>query len=106
MFPSKYVQASCRRCHTDAVELDGGEKYVEGMKLVERVGCYGCHRMDTYQILEKDLNNDKIDINRKTRRPGPPLERIAAKVTPDWMKKWILEPRASALRAVRAPQPA
>ncbi|HLF92566.1 MAG TPA: c-type cytochrome, partial [Planctomycetota bacterium] len=32
-------------------------------------------------------------VNRKARRPGPPLERIAAKVEPDWMKKWVLEPR-------------
>jgi cbb3-type cytochrome oxidase cytochrome c subunit len=93
MFPSKYVQASCRRCHTDAVELDGGEKYVEGMKLVERVGCYGCHRIDTYQILEKDLKNPAIDANRKTRRPGPPLLRIATKVSPDWAAKWVLAPR-------------
>ena len=93
MFPTKYVQASCRRCHVDAVELDGGEKYVEGMKLVERVGCYGCHRIDSYQILQKDLNNPAIDINRKSRRPGPPLDRIATKVTEEWAAKWIIAPR-------------
>ncbi len=93
MFPTKYVQASCRRCHTDAVELDGGEKYVQGMKLVERVGCYGCHRMDTLQILPKDVNNVAVDPNRKNRRPGPPLERIATKVTEDWAAKWVLAPR-------------
>jgi cbb3-type cytochrome oxidase cytochrome c subunit/cytochrome c551/c552 len=93
MFPSKYVQASCRRCHTEAVELDGGEKYVEGMKLVERVGCYGCHRIDTYQILAKDLQNPEINVNRKNRRPGPPLLRIATKVTPEWASKWVLAPR-------------
>ncbi len=93
MFPSKFAQASCRRCHTDAVELDGGEKYVQGMKVYERAGCYGCHRTDMYQILNKDLENSAIDFNRKTRRPGPPLERIAAKVTQDWARKWILAPR-------------
>jgi cytochrome c2 len=93
MFPSKYVQASCRRCHVDAVELDGGEKYVEGMKIVERAGCYGCHRIDTHMILPKDVNNPDTDPNRKQRRPGPPLTRIATKVTPDWAAKWILEPR-------------
>ena len=93
MFPTKYVQASCRRCHTDAVELDGGEKYVQGMKLVERVGCFGCHRMDTYQILPKDVNNVAVDANRKNRRPGPPLTRIATKVTEDWAAKWVLAPR-------------
>jgi hypothetical protein len=54
MFPTKYVQASCRRCHVDAVDLDGAPKYVQGMKLVERIGCFGCHRMDTYQIPPKD----------------------------------------------------
>lgn len=93
MFPTKYVQASCRRCHADAVELDGGEKYIEGMKLVERAGCYGCHRIDSYQILKKDLDNPAIDINKKTRRPGPPLERIATKVTEEWAAKWVLAPR-------------
>jgi cbb3-type cytochrome oxidase cytochrome c subunit len=93
MFPTKYVQASCRRCHQDAVELDGADKYIEGMKLVERVGCYGCHRIDSYQILPKDLANPAIDANRKSRRPGPPLERIATKVTEDWAAKWVLAPR-------------
>ncbi|HLY75031.1 MAG TPA: multiheme c-type cytochrome, partial [Planctomycetota bacterium] len=93
MFPTKYVQASCRRCHTEATELDGAEKYVEGMKLVERVGCYGCHRIDSYQILQKDLDNPAIDVNRKSRRPGPPLTRIATKVTEDWAAKWVLAPR-------------
>src|SRR6185295_4166662 len=93
MFPTKYVQASCRRCHTDAVDLDGAPKYVQGMKLVERIGCYGCHRMDTYQILPKDVNNVAVDANRKNRRPGPPLLRIATKVTEDWAAKWVLAPR-------------
>lgn len=93
MFPTKYVQASCRRCHTDAVELDGGDKYVEGMKIVERIGCFGCHRLDTYQILEKDLKNPAIETNRKSRRPGPPLDRIATKVTEEWAAKWITSPR-------------
>jgi len=93
MFPTKYVQASCRRCHTDAVDLDGAPKYVQGMKLVERIGCYGCHRMDTYQILPKDVNNVAVDPNRKNRRPGPPLLRIATKVSEDWAAKWVLAPR-------------
>ncbi len=94
MLPSKFVQASCRRCHSDATELDGGEKYIQGMKLVERAGCYGCHSIDSHLILPKDHENKDIEQNRKNRRPGPPLERIATKVTPDWAAKWILEPRS------------
>ncbi|HXX94725.1 MAG TPA: c-type cytochrome, partial [Planctomycetota bacterium] len=93
MFPTKFAQAACRRCHAEAVELDGGEKYVQGMKVFERAGCYGCHRTDMYQILRKDLDNPDIDSARKVRRPGPPLERIAAKVSEDWARKWIQAPR-------------
>jgi cytochrome c551/c552 len=95
MIPSKFLQASCRRCHTEAVELDGAEKYVQGMKLFERVGCYGCHRTDSYQILPKDTKGlvKSEELNRKFRRPGPPLTRIDTKVTKDWAGKWILAPR-------------
>jgi len=95
MISTKFLQSSCRRCHTEAIELDGAAKYVQGMKLFERVGCYGCHRTDTYQILPKDTKTlvKTEDLNRKFRRPGPPLTRIAAKVDKDWAAKWVVAPR-------------
>jgi mono/diheme cytochrome c family protein len=95
MIQTKFLQSSCRRCHTDRVELDGAEKYAQGMKLFERAGCYGCHRTDTYQMLPKDKDpaNPKSDPVRHARRPGPPLTRIAAKTTEDWAKKWLMDPR-------------
>jgi mono/diheme cytochrome c family protein len=93
MIPTKHLQSSCRRCHTTEVELDGGERYATAMKLYERVGCYGCHRTDTYLILPKDTSDPRSDPNRKSRRPGPPLTRISAKVGEDWALKWLLAPR-------------
>ncbi len=93
MVQTKFLQASCRRCHKEAVELDGAPKYVQGMKLFERVGCYGCHRTETYQILPKDTSNPDLAANFKARRPGPPLTRIATKVDEGWAAKWVLEPR-------------
>ena len=93
MIQSKFLQSSCRRCHKEAVELDGGDKYVTGMKLFEKAGCYGCHRTETYQILPKDTKNPHLDPNWKARRPGPPLTRISAKVDETWAAKWILAPR-------------
>jgi cytochrome c551/c552/cbb3-type cytochrome oxidase cytochrome c subunit len=93
MFPSKFIQSSCRRCHQVEVELDGAEKFVKGMKLYERVGCYGCHKTDNYKILPKDLLDLTLDPNQKYRRPGPPLTRIATKVTPDWAWNWVMGPR-------------
>lgn len=93
MIPQQLLHSSCRRCHSREVELDGAPRYVEGMKLFERVGCYACHRTDSYQILTKDVANEKLEPNRKSRRPGPPLTRIATKVTEEWAMKWILAPR-------------
>ncbi|HEX7898930.1 MAG TPA: c-type cytochrome [Planctomycetota bacterium] len=93
MIQSKFLQASCRRCHKESVELDGADKYTTGMKLFERAGCYGCHRTETYQILPKDTKNPHLDPNWKARRPGPPLTRIATKVDESWAAKWILAPR-------------
>jgi mono/diheme cytochrome c family protein len=93
MIQSKHLQSSCRRCHTTEVELDGGERYSTAMKLFERVGCYGCHRTDSYLILPKDTRDPKLDPSRKARRPGPPLTRISTKVSEDWAMKWILAPR-------------
>lgn len=93
MIQSKFLQASCRRCHKESVELDGAQKYTEGMKLFERAGCYGCHRTETYQILPKDTKNSDLNPNWKSRRPGPPLTRISTKVDEGWAAKWILAPR-------------
>ncbi len=93
MIKSIHLQSSCRRCHTNEVELDGGERYTTAMKLYERVGCFGCHKTDTYLILPKDTSDPKADPNRKARRPGPPLTRIATKVTEEWALKWTLAPR-------------
>jgi mono/diheme cytochrome c family protein len=93
MIRSKFLQMSCRRCHKDAVELEGGEKYTAGMKLFERVGCYGCHRTESYLILDKDKKNEATPEQVKARRPGPPLTRIAVKTNEAWAAKWVLEPR-------------
>ena len=103
MLPLKHVYASCRRCHTGAVELRGADEYVKGMQLYERAGCYACHRTDTYQILPKDTDGAKLDPNRKARRPGPPLTHVADKFTPEWMAKWVLHPKDFRL-ATRMPR--
>jgi mono/diheme cytochrome c family protein len=46
----------------------------------ERAGCYACHKTKGF------------DTNIRT--PGPILTRIDSKLTPDWVKTWIRNPRA------------
>ena len=45
----------------------------------ERAGCYACHKTRGFEGL---------------RKPGPSLLRIKSKLTPEWVKNWIREPRA------------
>ena len=47
--------------------------------LYERAGCYACHTTRGFQGL---------------RKPGPNLTKIGAKLTPEWVTRWIREPRA------------
>src|SRR5439155_699102 len=46
----------------------------------ERAGCYACHKTKGF------------DTN--VRKPGPILTKINAKLTADWVKNWIRNPRA------------
>ncbi len=45
MRPSKYVQASCLKCHANETNLEGGEKLDHGRRLIEQLGCWSCHKM-------------------------------------------------------------
>ena len=46
----------------------------------ERAGCYACHKTKGF------------DTN--IRKPGPILTKIDSKLTQDWVKTWIRNPRA------------
>ncbi len=93
MLPKRHAYSSCRRCHSQDVELPGGEEYTRAQTLYERAGCFACHRTDSYQILPKDTGSAALDPNRKYRRPGPPLTHVKDKVGPEFAFKWILAPK-------------
>lgn len=98
MYPSPNVYASCRQCHRETVQFDhpSAKPYNDAIQIYERAGCYGCHKTDTYPILEKDLPrlpNGAPDESKRARRPGPPLTHVADKASPDWTFNWVLEPR-------------
>ncbi len=78
MLPKQFIEASCRKCHFEQVRIPGGEKINRSLDLVERYGCYGCHKIAGFEGLPK---------------PGPSLQSIASKVTPDWTLKWLKDPR-------------
>jgi mono/diheme cytochrome c family protein/archaellum component FlaC len=80
MLPTKMTEASCAKCHKQNVFVPKAEMLNIAYATYERAGCYACHKTKGF------------DTN--IRKPGPILTRIDSKLTPDWVKTWIRNPRA------------
>lgn len=56
MYPKRFAESSCLKCHHDVVELDASEKFAEapapklmhGYNLIRKYGCFGCHEISGY----------------------------------------------------------
>jgi cytochrome c2 len=71
------VQARCNKCHMDVADVDHADHIAMGQKLFENLGCTGCHLVEGLEDLPK---------------VGPYLRRIAAKVDPSWLTRWVTNP--------------
>jgi mono/diheme cytochrome c family protein len=80
MLPKGMTEASCAKCHKQQVFVPKAERLNVAYATYERAGCYACHKTKGF------------DTN--IRKPGPILTRIDAKLTQDWVKTWIRNPRA------------
>jgi hypothetical protein len=80
MLPTKMVTANCAKCHRQNVYVPQADMLNIAYATYERAGCYACHKTKGF------------DTNM--RKPGPILTRIDSKLTPDWVKTWIRNPRA------------
>ena len=79
MLPTRYTQASCFKCHQNTSDLAGAEKINLGLTLIDRSGCNGCH----------------VSANWKSSgKSGPDLRKLNEKSHPDWVSKWIKNPRS------------
>jgi mono/diheme cytochrome c family protein len=80
MLPTKMTEASCAKCHRQNVYIPNADALNIAYATYERGGCYACHKTKGF------------DTNM--RKPGPILTKIDSKLTPDWVKNWIRNPRA------------
>ena len=81
------TQSQCVKCHRGVVEVPKAHRLNAGVELVERYGCYGCHKIKGFET---------------RRKVGPDLGRIASKTSEEFIFRWIKEPRG--LRPTRMPQ--
>ena len=79
ILPLKYAEAGCYRCHDKETNFRDAPTLDAGMRMVESLGCWGCHRIDG---LEK----------QHIPRVGPSLEKVASKVSKDWTTRWVMNP--------------
>ena len=79
MLPAGMTQANCVQCHRGEGFLPGAAELNVAYATYERAGCYACHKTKGFENL---------------RKPGPILTKIGSKLSPDWVKTWIRDPRA------------
>lgn len=79
MYPRQYYEAGCLKCHASQVQVRGGDQITRATATVELYGCYACHKIANWRFTD-------------LRKPGPDLNGIAEKTTPEWAIRWISEP--------------
>ncbi|MBZ5558248.1 MAG: c-type cytochrome [Acidobacteriia bacterium] len=80
MLPVKMTEASCAKCHRQNVYVPKADALNIAYATFERAGCYACHKTKGF------------DTNM--RKPGPILTKIDSKLSPEWVKNWIRNPKA------------
>src|SRR5437762_2666103 len=79
MLPLKMTEASCAKCHKQQVFIPKADALTIAYATYERAGCYACHKTKGFENM---------------RKPGPILTKIDSKLSKDWVKNWIRNPRA------------
>jgi cbb3-type cytochrome oxidase cytochrome c subunit len=83
MIPLAMTEGKCLQCHASQQQLDQAPTFNAGMRLIERYGCYTCHKFGGY-----------LETLAKDKKPAPSLKKIASKVSPEWVQKWLWDPQS------------
>lgn len=78
MHKLQYTESQCLKCHQGVEYVPRADKLNEGIRTMEKYGCYACHRIEGWE---------------HKRTPGPSLERIASKVGKEFFKNWVWSPK-------------
>jgi mono/diheme cytochrome c family protein len=81
VLPMKYTEAGCYRCHTSEVNFPDTPTLDGGIRMVEILGCWRCHRIAGIEA-------------QNLPKPGPSLEKLAAKAPKEWAIRWVTNPAA------------
>ena len=77
LIPTEFLGGACGKCHREE-ELPFEPQLNDGRKLFAEAGCVACHDVEGLRPAEK---------------LGPDLSRIGNKVYPQWLRRWLKNPR-------------
>lgn len=80
MYPRQHTEAGCLKCHAGQVEAPGGDHINKATHMVELYGCHACHKINNWRFTN-------------LQKPGPSLDGLAEKTTPEWTFRWIASPQ-------------
>jgi nitric oxide reductase subunit C len=78
MRPLETIEANCGVCHR-ALDPPDAPRLAEGRALILQSGCYSCHEIPGFEGLTFH---------------GPALDGIGAKVRPEWLPRWLKDPKS------------
>ncbi|HVS30291.1 MAG TPA: c-type cytochrome [Thermoanaerobaculia bacterium] len=79
MYPRQHYEAGCLKCHAGQITVEKAQHITTGTHMVELYGCHSCHKISNWRF-------------ENLQKPGPTLEGIAEKTTPEWAFRWIAAP--------------
>ena len=79
MYPRQHTEAGCLKCHAGQMEAPKGDHINKAAHMVEMYGCHACHKINNWRFTG-------------LQKPGPALDGIAEKTTPEWAFRWIAAP--------------
>jgi mono/diheme cytochrome c family protein len=78
MFPMTNIEAGCYKCHNASPEVPRAASLNAGRDMIRIYGCFGCHKIPGYENI---------------RKVGPNLGTVSGKLTKDWVRKWLANPK-------------
>jgi mono/diheme cytochrome c family protein len=78
MFRLKDTEGACIKCHQGVDFIPGGTVVNEGLRNIEKFGCYGCHKIKGFE---------------DRRKPAPSLVKVAGKLDKEFFKNWVWSPK-------------
>src|SRR5262249_34837930 len=78
MLAMNNIEAGCFKCHNAGGEVPRAAALDNGRDLIRIYGCFGCHKITGYE---------------NVRKVGPDLSTVSGKLTKEWVRKWLEDPK-------------